>query len=468
MGFSPTFRRSAAAAMRIDARSRRNGCGERRLMAAGNGGLAREYLRPGANNWEAWASRGAAPAYEDEADRAALRFSLPAWQDPYAASETATPLWSHMPMLDGELVPGGIIAVVPLLAGAGPRLEGLRLVDGAVLLKVERGDATVQVRIAGAGTVRGDAGLVVRFPLGLALPVAIERARDLWDIAGGHSPRQRRVRGANGSSHGGARIRSAAFPRVVLAPLRPGRRCSSTQRAIPRQVAVSLCLRESPSASNHVVAVVRAVAAAHTWNVRGVVRDANLAFELHARPVAHEASRQTPPRLPERGLPQYLHAPTKVPSSSFEAPATGVSHGESRRVRDRQGGSRLVAVQARAAPFAFSEGFKVPESEPLQHGPAQLSSGWSPASTGDFPRSGFRLIASETGGAGQAAGQLRGVGTVQASRSRRATPLSGLARSAPPRAATLPASLPAVSPLALLAAKPASSQIPRFVPGSGG
>ena len=253
-----------------------------------------------------------------------------------------------------------------------------------------------------------------------------------------------------------------------LSTRRPPDFFSSMQRAIPRQVAVLLSLRESPSASNHVVAVVRAVAAAHTWNARGVVRDANLPFELHARPVAHEASRQTPPRLPERGLPQYMHAPTKVPSSSFESPATGVSHGESRRVRDRQGGSRLVAVQARAAPFAFSEGFKVPESEHFQHGPAQLSPGLGPASTGDSSRSGFRLIASETGGAGQAAGQLRGVGTVQASWSRRATPLYGPTRTASPRTASSPASPPAVSPLALLAAKPATSRIFRVVPGSGG
>ena len=129
-------------------------------MAAGNGGLAWEYLRLDPEYWEAWASHAAAPVYEDApcrlrvqdgTDRAASRFSLLAWQDPYAASGTATPFWSHVPMLDGELVPRGTVPVVPLLAGAGARLEGLRLLDGAVVLKVERGDATVQVRTVGAG-----------------------------------------------------------------------------------------------------------------------------------------------------------------------------------------------------------------------------------------------------------------------------------------------------------------------------
>ena len=146
--------------MRIDAWSRGNGCWERRVVAAGNGRLAWEYLRLDPEYWEAWASHAAAPAYEnapcrvrvqDVADRAASRFSLLAWQDPYAAFETATPFWSHVPMLDGELVPGGTVPVVPLLAGAGARLEGLWLLDGAVVLKVERGDVTLPVRIAGAG-----------------------------------------------------------------------------------------------------------------------------------------------------------------------------------------------------------------------------------------------------------------------------------------------------------------------------
>lgn len=243
--------------------------------------------------------------------------------------------------------------------------------------------------------------------------------------------------------------------------LRSSQSCSRTQRAISQQGAVSLSVRELPSAINHVEAAARAVAAVHTWNVQSAVRDANLPFRLHAAPVVHKASRQAPPRLTTRGFPQHVHASAKVPNASSESPATGISRGESRRVRHRQGGVHLASI-------VLSAGLRVPERERFQHGPAQLSPGSGPDSTGDSALPGFRVIASETGAAGQAAGQLHGMGTVEASLFHRATPLPGWARTASPRATSSTASLPMGSLLVLLTVNPVLSRIPLFVPGSGG
>ena len=49
-------------------------------------------------------------------------------------------------MLDGELVQGAR-PLLPLLASAGARIEGLRLGSGGLVLKVQRGDKAAQVSI---------------------------------------------------------------------------------------------------------------------------------------------------------------------------------------------------------------------------------------------------------------------------------------------------------------------------------
>ena len=47
------------------------------------------------------------------------------------------------------------------------RVAGLRLAKGALVLKMERGDAMAQVWIANAGAFNPDSGLVLRLAFGL-------------------------------------------------------------------------------------------------------------------------------------------------------------------------------------------------------------------------------------------------------------------------------------------------------------
>ena len=90
-------------------------------------------------------------------------------------------------MLDAEAAPRGVPPLAKVIEEAGARLAGLRLADGALVLKIERGDAAAQVRIAHAGAFDPAGGLVLRLAFGLELPVALARVRDLWAImdAGG-------------------------------------------------------------------------------------------------------------------------------------------------------------------------------------------------------------------------------------------------------------------------------------------
>ena len=171
-------------------------------MGAGNGALAWAYLGRNPAYREAWAVHAAPPTFEDahifvrmqqEADLAAEAFGLLAWTDP---AGDATPFWSDPAPLEGELVVPGRAPLAALFANAGTHLEGLRTLDGALLLKVERDDVTVQVRIPAPCAFTPDAGLVVRIEVGLGLPVAIGRVRDLWEVAGVPGPRGGRMRGA--------------------------------------------------------------------------------------------------------------------------------------------------------------------------------------------------------------------------------------------------------------------------------
>ena len=115
-------------------------------------------------------------------DLAAAGWGVLAWEDPLGKNGPASPFWADAPMLEAESAGGGASGLAELFGGA--RLAGLRLRDGALIVKIERGGSAVQLRIAdGDGFDPGD-GLVLRLGLGLDLPVALARARDLWAIAG--------------------------------------------------------------------------------------------------------------------------------------------------------------------------------------------------------------------------------------------------------------------------------------------
>lgn len=74
-------------------------------------------------------------------------------------------------------------ALAELLKEPGVRLSGLRLEGGAVVLKVERGEGSVQIRIAdGAGFDPGG-GIALRLPMALDLQLRLRRMAELWPIA---------------------------------------------------------------------------------------------------------------------------------------------------------------------------------------------------------------------------------------------------------------------------------------------
>ena len=164
------------------------------------------------------------------------RWGLLAWEDPLAKDGPAAPFWADAPMLEAESAGGGAPGLAGLLEGAGARLAGLRLLDGALILKIERGRSAVQLRIADGDGFDPDGGLVLRLGLGLDLPVALARARDLWAIAGARGKAQGLPPGAGKAKACAARAPTAtsrpSTGRCCAAPCAGNRR--ATARAVSR------------------------------------------------------------------------------------------------------------------------------------------------------------------------------------------------------------------------------------------
>ena len=134
-------------------------------MGAHGGSTAWAYLRRNREYREAWAVEATGAAREDApflvriqsaADLGAARFALFAWKDPVGDDGALSGFWSEAPMLDGELA-AGAKPLLAMLAAAGARIEGLRLLDGSLILKIERGDHVDREGTArDAGGVRED------------------------------------------------------------------------------------------------------------------------------------------------------------------------------------------------------------------------------------------------------------------------------------------------------------------------
>ncbi|MCY3672416.1 MAG: hypothetical protein OXH14_15265 [Alphaproteobacteria bacterium] len=149
------------------------------------------------------AAASLAPRYEEAPfpirigsarDRAAAEpWRLLAWEDP---DGPVSPFWD-IPMLSCVLV-AGEPPLVELAGAAGSSLSGLRIGEGVLVLKIERGDAAVQLCLTGAGRFPERGGIELRHGV-LNLPQTMRRERDLWNLLGGPAPRPGRVRGAVGS-----------------------------------------------------------------------------------------------------------------------------------------------------------------------------------------------------------------------------------------------------------------------------
>ena len=160
-------------------------------MANTEGARAWEFLRRNPAYIEDWKRSGAPASPEaapfplraqSEADRDAAAWGLLAWEDPSSEDGPASPFWAEATML--EAVPASEApAVCELLEVPEARLSGLRIDGGAVILKVEQGEAAVQVRIADGDAFDPEGGLEVRLPVDLDLHVRLRRSADLWPIA---------------------------------------------------------------------------------------------------------------------------------------------------------------------------------------------------------------------------------------------------------------------------------------------
>ena len=131
-------------------------------METGDGVRAWRVLRRLGEYEAAWLSHIAPAAWEpgpfpiriqSPADFEAARFQLLAWADPRAADGPISPFWNRTHMVEAAL-DSGAEPLAALVAAGGGTLEGLRLMDGGLVLKVEYAHAVVQLRLRDA----------VRFP----------------------------------------------------------------------------------------------------------------------------------------------------------------------------------------------------------------------------------------------------------------------------------------------------------------
>ncbi len=176
------------------------------VAETGDGVLAWEALKRVEDYERAWKRYGAGgPAHalepgpfpiriQTEADLEAGRFELLAWEDPWRADGPASGFWRQDAMLEGLLEPGA----EPLAAMVGDEgsIEGLRLLGGDLVLKVEHDGAAVQIRMRDVARFPEDGGIFIKYPFGLGLQQSVRRILDFWSVAARPAPRNGRGRWA--------------------------------------------------------------------------------------------------------------------------------------------------------------------------------------------------------------------------------------------------------------------------------
>lgn len=169
-------------------------------MGVDAGVSAWAVLRRHADYREAWRKAARRRAFEEapfplrvqtDSDLQAERWRLLAWEDP-EAGDTVSPFWIGAPTIEGAIRPGAL----PLAAMAQePKtgVEGLRLLDGALMLKIAYGGAVVRIRIRDGGPFPPDAGIEVVHDFGLRMPQTAETIFDFWAVAGEPPPSRGRA-----------------------------------------------------------------------------------------------------------------------------------------------------------------------------------------------------------------------------------------------------------------------------------
>ena len=124
---------------------------------------------------------------QTRADLEAARFDLLAWQDPHGGGGPASPFWVQDGMAEAVVAPGAE-PLAELVAAGGGSVEGLRLLDGGLVLKIEHDGRAVQILLRDAGAFPPGAGIELRHPFGLCLPQGMRRLLDFWQVAGRPPP----------------------------------------------------------------------------------------------------------------------------------------------------------------------------------------------------------------------------------------------------------------------------------------
>ena len=148
----------------------------------------------------AWEAQAEPPEFEKgsafrvriqtAADLAAREpWRMEAWENPFARDGPASPFLAGEAMLEAE----GSRTAPPLLrflADAGARVDGLRLLDGSLIVKIERDGRAVQIRVTKDGPLLAGGGFRLVHDYGAEVPLAIARLTALWSVSGGPAPRQ--------------------------------------------------------------------------------------------------------------------------------------------------------------------------------------------------------------------------------------------------------------------------------------
>lgn len=154
---------------------------------------------------EVWQACAEAPAFEpgpfpiriqSAADlMACIPWRLLAWENPFARNGPASGFWD-LPMLEGE---GSATAppLLPFLAAAGGRIDGLRLRSGELVVKIELDGRAIQIRLAKDAPLLAGGGIRLWQDLVPGeLATAISRLSDLLSLLTGPVPRRGRGRWA--------------------------------------------------------------------------------------------------------------------------------------------------------------------------------------------------------------------------------------------------------------------------------
>ena len=95
-------------------------------------------------------------------------------------------------MTEAAIAPGAE-PIAEMVAAGGGSLEGLRLLDGGLVLKIEHGGRAVRLLLRDAGRFPPGAGIELRHGFGLRMPQSMRRLLDFWEVTG-RSPPPRRGR----------------------------------------------------------------------------------------------------------------------------------------------------------------------------------------------------------------------------------------------------------------------------------